>query len=250
MSGNNDRVPVKEFDYLDEDKPIRNQNYVCLSFISPEDVLIEKEVVFFSKYISSLSKEIDLLLNGLSDKYPEDSGAIDIIRENNSHMFSATELNEQFKFFKGENSATLEREFHEMCGYKTSMRGIKVRGVYDTLKEAQTRAEVLKKMGDKFNIYVAAVGCWCPWSPNPDELENQEYAETELNTLMGKYKENATSRDIFFAERKDEKVRKAKEEADKITANNLLGSAEDSPDLTATDIIENMNNVVVTNTNA
>lgn len=247
MSGN--RVPVKEVDYLDEDKPIRNQNYVCLSFISPEDVLIEKEVVFFSKYISTFSREVDVLLKGLSEKYPADSGLIDTIRENSSHIFTAQSLNEQFKFFKSENSSVLEREYNELCDFKTSMRGIKVRGVYDTLKDAQTRAEALKKMGDKFNIYVASVGCWCPWSPNPDELENQEYAETELNTLMGKYKENAAHRDQFFAERKDEKMRKAKEEADKITANNLLGDAENSsPDLTATDMIDQMNNVVVTDT--
>ena len=31
---------VKEMDYLDEDKPNRGQNYVLLSFLSPEDVLV------------------------------------------------------------------------------------------------------------------------------------------------------------------------------------------------------------------
>jgi hypothetical protein len=39
-----DVVSTKEIDYLDEDKPLRGQNYVCLSFISPEDVLIDKEI--------------------------------------------------------------------------------------------------------------------------------------------------------------------------------------------------------------
>ena len=34
---------VKEVDYLDEDKPIRGQNFVLLSFLSPEDVLVNKE---------------------------------------------------------------------------------------------------------------------------------------------------------------------------------------------------------------
>lgn len=238
-------VPVKETDYLDEDKPIRNQNFVCLSFLSPEDVLPDKEVVFFSRYINAFSKEMDTLFNALSEKYPKDSAMIDTVRENNAHIFSPTELNDQFKFFKSVNSTSLETEFHELCGFKTSMRGIKVRGVYDTLKEAQVRAEVLKKMGDKFNIYVATVGCWCPWSPNPDELENQEYAETQLNTIMGKYKENAQNRDMFFAERKDEKMRKAKAEAERISANNLLG-AEELPSLTATDMIDQMSSVVVT----
>ena len=43
-------VPTKEVDYLDEDKPLRGQNYVCLSFLSPEDVLNNKEVFYFEHY--------------------------------------------------------------------------------------------------------------------------------------------------------------------------------------------------------
>ena len=38
-------VYTKETDYLDEDKPIRGQNYVCLSFLSPEDVLANKDEI-------------------------------------------------------------------------------------------------------------------------------------------------------------------------------------------------------------
>jgi len=235
-------VPVSETDYLDEDKPIRNQNFVCLSFISPEDVYLDKEVVFFSKYISSFSKEVDQLLTGLAEKYPNDASMIDVVRENNAHVFNDYDLNEQFKFFKSVNSSVLESEYHEKCGYKTSIRGIKVRGVFDTLREAQVRAEVLKKSGDKFNIYVASVGCWCPWSPNPEDLENQEYAETGLNTIMGKYKENTANRDMVFAERKDEKIRKAKAEAERITSNNLLGASEEAsveaPASSVTELLE------------
>ncbi len=36
-------VKIKERDYLDEDKQIKNQNYCLLSFISPEDVIKNKE---------------------------------------------------------------------------------------------------------------------------------------------------------------------------------------------------------------
>jgi hypothetical protein len=53
------------------------------------------------------------------------------------------------------------------------------------------------------------VGCWCPWSPNPEDLEDQEYAETQLNTLMKKYKENAQLKDNFFEQRKQEKIEKS-----------------------------------------
>jgi hypothetical protein len=231
-------VSVKEEDHLDEDKPIRNQNFVCLSFLSPEDVLLDKEVAFFNKYISSFSTQVSELFDALSEKYPDDKNMLQVVRENHAHVFNVNELQDQYKFYKALNREVLESEFHKEHEYRTTVRGIKVRGVYDTLKEAQVRAEVLKKMGDKFNIYVAQVGCWCPWSPNPEELENQEYAETQLNTLMNKYKENASNRDEFYAMRKDEKIKNAKLEAEKITANNLVSDKELDPSTTATEILD------------
>jgi len=217
-SSKTELVSTKEVDYLDEDKPIRNQNYVCLSFISPEDILLEKEVYMFSKYVNSFSKEMNTLLDGIVAKYPDAQESIDVIKENYDYIFTAEKLQEQYKFFKHVNGETLERDFHEIVDFKPSIRGIKVRGVFDTLKEAQVRADLLKRMGDKFNIYVAQVGCWCPWSPNPDDLENQEYAETQLNTLMKKYKEGCALRDEEYEMRKNEKINKAKETADKLKA--------------------------------
>jgi hypothetical protein len=71
------------------------------------------------------------------------------------------------------------------------------------------RAEVLKKMGDKFDIFVGQVGCWCPWSPNPHEMQDQQYAETQLNELMHQYQDNMTVRDQVFQDRKDAKVKSA-----------------------------------------
>ena len=34
---------LNEVDLLDEDKPIAQQKYVCLSFISPENIIKKKE---------------------------------------------------------------------------------------------------------------------------------------------------------------------------------------------------------------
>ena len=41
-------------DYLDEDEPIRNQNFVCISFLNPEDVIKNKDVFYFSKFVEKL----------------------------------------------------------------------------------------------------------------------------------------------------------------------------------------------------
>ena len=213
-------VPTKEVDYLDEVKPLRGQNYVCLSFLSPEDVLNNKEVFYFEHYLERFSKDMDELLKGLSEKYKEDADAIKVIRENNEHLFKPNELQEHYRFFKRVHGQAIEKDFLEKNEFRTSVRGIKVRGVFETLKEAQLRAEVLRRMGDtNFDIFVGQVGVWCPWSPNPEDIQDQEYAETQLNTIMKQYKQNMSQKDEYYELRKKEKIeeaqRKLKEALDK-----------------------------------
>lgn len=203
-------VSTKEVDYLDEDKPLRGQNYVCLSFLSPEDILKNKDVYYFERYLENFSKQMDELLIGLAEKYKEEASSIKVIRENNEKIFNSRELQEDFRFFKRVQAETIEKEFHAENNFQTSVRGIKVRGVFETLKEAQVRAEVLRRSGDtRFDIFVGQVGVWCPWSPNPEDLQEQEYAESQLNTLMKQYKENMTLRDEFYEMRKQEKLQEA-----------------------------------------
>jgi hypothetical protein len=62
-------VPTKEVDYLDEDKPIRGQNYVCLSFVSPEDVIRNKEIYYLENYLSKFSKDVVNLFDNLILKF-------------------------------------------------------------------------------------------------------------------------------------------------------------------------------------
>ena len=193
---------VKEVDYLDEDKPIRGQNFVLLSFISPEDVLVNKEAYMFSKFITKFSEDMTKLLDGISAKYSDSKDFVDSVKENNAFIFNPKDMSEQYGFYKSVNNQELETSYHRDNNFTTSIRGIKVRGVFDTIEEAKNRSEFVKKIDNKFNIYIAQVGCWCPWSPNPDCLENQEYAETQLNTLMKEYKKNMTDKDVIFDNRK------------------------------------------------
>ena len=193
---------VKEVDYLDEDKPIRGQNYVLLSFLSPEDVLVNKEAYMFNQFITKFSNDMTTLLDGIQSKYSDSKDFVDSIKENNSYIFNPKDMSEQYAFYKSVNNHELESSFHRDNNFITSIRGIKVRGVFDSLEEAKNRSEFIKKIDNKFNIYIAQVGCWCPWSPNPDSLENQEYAETQLNTLMKEYKKNMNDKDVVFEDRK------------------------------------------------
>jgi hypothetical protein len=213
MTEKSELVSTKEVDHLDEDKAIRGQNYVLLSFVSPEDVLVNKEAYYFSRFLTQFSKDMDTLFNGILNKYPESKDLIETVKNNHLYISDVNEMHEQYKYFKSANSSDIESDYHRDNNFQTSIRGLKVRGVFDSIEEAKNRAEFLKKIDNKFNIFIGQVGCWCPWSPNPNDLQNQEYSETQLNTLMKKYKENMENKDILFEKRKQEQINLSKKSA-------------------------------------
>lgn len=216
-------ISTKEKDFLDQDDPIRTQNFVCLSFLSPEDVLKRKEQFFFERYTAAYASKNKEFIEDLEKMFPEKQEQIRIHKEKFNFLYDSSMIQESYKYFVQDMMDDLEREFYETNDFQTSMRGIKVRGVYDTLEEAKFRSEQLRKKDKKFSIYIAQVGCWCPWSPNPDSIADQEFAETELNTLMKNYQENIDNKTEFFELRKEN----LKQQALSSSSSNIL--AEDDP---------------------
>ena len=41
----------KYVDLLDEDRPLANQKFVCVSFVSPENILKDKKIFFFEEFL-------------------------------------------------------------------------------------------------------------------------------------------------------------------------------------------------------
>lgn len=215
-------VPVAQQDFLDQDPPLRGQKYTCVSFVSPEDVIMRKDAFEFFKFMQAIRGDVDQLLTALNDKYadaPEAGFVADMIsgiRERHEYLYSAESMKQELDSFVAANADKINQEFGEQVGFQTSIRGFKIRGTFDTLVEARSRAEKIRSFDKNFNVYVAEVGCWCPWSPNPDEIADNEYAESHLNTLMKKYKDNEAQRAEFYERRKDRFVEKAIKEADEI----------------------------------
>lgn len=167
-----------EQDFLEVDRPIPGQNFVCLSFISPENVLEDKNLYTLYKFHLSQNEGCELTFSQFKDQYSD---------------------------FSDLNEKTLQTEFDEICDFRTNVRGIKIRGVYDTQREANVRAQVLQKMDNSFHVYVGQVGYWLPWDPNPNNIEEQEYLNKDLNRLNKEYAKNQTKRDMFYEEQKREK---------------------------------------------
>jgi DNA repair exonuclease SbcCD ATPase subunit len=90
--------------------------------------------------------------------------------------------------------------------------GVKLRGSYATLEEAQKRAQYLQKVDPGFDIYISEVGKWLPCHPNPNDIEDQEYADRELNQLMKEYKKTMENSKEHHEQRKFEMLKSAKQQ--------------------------------------
>tara|TARA_Y100000590_G_scaffold467218_1_gene645415 strand:+ start:733 stop:1590 length:858 start_codon:yes stop_codon:yes gene_type:complete len=181
----------KKIDYLEVDDPIPGQNYVCLSFLSPENLIQNKEAFKCTKFLQSYCKDQKLKFEEVYNKY-------------------------QDFVYKYEDK--LQRDFDEQNDFQTSIRGLKVRGVFNTKEEAQEKAKRLSLVNSAFHTFVGQVGYWLPWDPNADKIESEVFQNSQLNDMMEKYEENNINRDIFYEEQKRDKIKAAKEEVLKAKA--------------------------------
>lgn len=124
----------------------------------------------------------------------------------NMSDFSESKIVDSYEQYMVVNRQKLEDEFHKANDFQTSLHGLKIRGVYATNEQAAARAKALHKKDPYFNVYVADVGEWLPWDPEPDDVQSQEYANDQLNKLMSAYRENAAKKDAFFEEEKRQKL--------------------------------------------
>jgi len=175
----------EKIDYLEVDDTIPGQNYVCLSFISPEALIQEKEAFKAVKFLQSYCNDKKLNFQKVYDEY---------------------------KDFTYKYVDNLQKDFDEQNKFQTNIRGIKVRGVYQTRDEAEKRAKKLQTIDSDFNVFVGMVGYWLPWEPNADKIEDEHFQNSQLNDMMEKYKENSINKDVFYEEQKREKVKSAREE--------------------------------------
>ena len=180
MSGKEEKV-----DYLEVDDPLPGQDWVCISFVSPNDDVESKEHFSVAKFLQAVCKDKDM-------DFPK--------------------VIQQYKDFKYKHEEQLQRDFDEQNNFKTSLRGVKVRGTYSTRDEAERRAKRLQGLDSDFHVFVGQVGYWLPWDPCADKIEDESFIDSQLNDMMEKYKENNVNKDIFYEEQKREKVKSAREE--------------------------------------
>ena len=172
-------------DFLEVDDPIGGQQFVCLSFVSPEDVIQNKEAFKTAKFLQSYAKDKGMKFEEVYEDY----------------------LGFQYKF-----QDEIQRDYDKENKGQTNIRGVKVRGVYSTKEEAEARAKKLHRLDSSFHVFIGQVGYWLPWNPCADKIEDEQFLDSGLNELMEKYKENNINKDLLYEEQKREKMKAAQEE--------------------------------------
>ena len=225
---------MEKVDYLDVDKPIPGQNYTCISFVSPDEIMKQKEMFLFNKYMNQRCGELE---NDVSEVIKKCSDELknkierDIVEKLRLEMkYTYTEFKSKYDDFKYKYSDELTAAFEKVSDKKTSIRGVKVRGCYDSYDQAERRAKDLQRTDRSFHVFVGQVGYWLPWDPNADQVQDEEYLEGELNTLMKEYKKNEINRDIFYEDQKREKLKDAERERLAAENDNKIEEVLDEPD--------------------
>lgn len=250
------KVSRQFVDLLDEDRPIASQKFTCISFISPENILKDKNLYYFKEFIKNReqTKEIERFtqyLNFLSMKY---NLKFDDLMDNFKQFLTSQKdkindstIHDDYKNFVDEHEERLQNDFNIANDFQTNVRGIKVRGSFPTMEEAEMRCKMLREVDPYHNVFVGPVGIWMPWEPEAYKTGRVEYLEEELNKLMHEKHKNDGEAKKNFEQRLLESKRKAIDENKKnsvITGNKLTQDVDKKGNLVGTSVstVENQLN--------
>lgn len=224
----------KYVDLLEEDKPLAGQKFGCVSFVSPDKILKQKNLFIFEEFLKGweLSKSMEKFtqfLNFVSYKYNVDFDKImadleEFAKEEKASINDNTLLDD-YKNFLDQNEDRLEKDFNIANEFQTAVRGVKLRGNFPTQEEAELRCKMLREIDPNHDVYVGPVGLWMPWEPDAYKTGRVEHLEPELNQLMHeKQKNEAKAKNAFDARVKESKqkaiednIKKAEESGNKLT---------------------------------
>ena len=136
---------------------------------------------------------------------------MDFLKEEDVKLKSS-DITDEYKNYLDKNENKLNERFQKENQFQTSVRGIKIRGVYNTQEEAELRCKKIREIDPNHDIYVGPVGTWIPWDPDAYKTGRIEFMEEELNQLHNEKIKNEARAKEEFERRIKETKRKAIEE--------------------------------------
>lgn len=196
---------------------LEGQNFVVISFVSPEQAIQRREEFMLQEFIqwndfSASWKVCADYADFMAAKYSLDE---DVMKEDFDE-FMATEsarlrdvdVTTKFGLFCKKNGKDLQKKYEALNGRETAVRGLNVLGVVETKEEAD--ALVRSIAADHVahpDIMYGQVGHWLAW--NPTNLIKREYLEPELNELMAGREVKEARKTETFEQRKKSMIQGA-----------------------------------------
>lgn len=214
----NGKPNEKYVDLCDEDQSIAGQKFACISFVSPEKILKKREVYLFDQFIKQweFSKSMERyfeFIHFIAYKYNLKVEELitdfnDFVKEEGAKL-KKSGIEDDYKNFIDKHEEKATEQFNRDNAFQTSVRGLKVRGVFPTQDEAEMKCKSLREGDPNHDIYVGPVGVWIPWDPDAYKTGRVEHLEEELNAL---HKEKLKNEDLAKKEF-EERVRETKKKA-------------------------------------
>ena len=189
-----------------------------MSFVSPEKILKKREVYLFDQFVKQweFSKSMEKyfeFVHFIAYKYNLNVETLiqdfnDFIKEENNKLQS-TGIEDDYKNFIDKQEEKLNENFAKEHSFQTSVRGVKIRGVFPSQGEAEEKCKKLRDSDPNHDIYVGPVGVWVPWDPDAYKTGRVEHLEEELNAL---HKEKMKNEELAKKEF-EERVRETKKKA-------------------------------------
>jgi len=208
----------KYVDLCDEDQAIAGQKFACMSFVSPEKILQKREVYLFNQFIKNweFSKSMERyfeFIHFISYKHNINVETLlgdfnDFVKEE-SDKLKKSGIEDDYKNFLDKQEDKLNEQFNREHAFQTSVRGLKIRGVFGNQDEAEEKCKKLRESDPNHDIYVGPVGVWIPWDPDAYKTGRVEHMEEELNALHSEKMKNEELAKKEFEERVRETKRKA-----------------------------------------
>lgn len=228
----------KYVDLCDEDQPIAGQKFACMSFISPERILKKREVFIFDQFVKQWEfaksmEKFSEFLQFISYKY--NINVEDVMKDmtefslEEGNKLKESSVEDDYKNFLDKNEDKLTEQFNKQHAFQTSVRGLKLRGVFPSQEEAEMRCKKLREFDPNHDIFVGPVGMWIPWDPEAYKTGRVEFMEEELNQLHQEKLKNEEKAKQEFEKRVKDAKRKAIEENIKLAekSNNVLTQTMD-----------------------
>jgi|TARA_B110000967_G_C18884785_1_gene563316 hypothetical protein len=226
----------KYVDLCDEDSAIAGQKFACMSFVSPEKILKKREVYLFDQFVKQweFSKSMERYFEFIHFiSYKHNLKVETLIEDFNEFVkeegvkLQKSGIYDDYKNFMDRQEDKLNEQFNKDHSFQTSVRGLKIRGVFGTQEEAEIKSKKLREGDPNHDIFVGPVGIWVPWDPDAYKTGRVEHMEEELNAL---HKEKIKNEEMAKKEF-EERIRETKKKA---IAENIEKAKENNNVLTQT----------------